>query len=247
MTNEILYLKQEFDRIKALGYVKSSRKGLTGIGKTFEDLIGKEEDTLDTPDYKGIEIKTKRGYTKSYTTLINATPKGKSEFEIKRLCHIYGYPDKVLKDHKVLAFSVQTNKPTFVANRYLFKLKIEKNEQKIYLIIHDKNMKLLEKYVYWDFNTIKEKLERKLKYLALVKAWPKSINGIDYYKYYNIQFYQLKNFDSFLKLMEQGMIRITFKIGVFREGVRTGEIHDRGTSFEIQELNFEKLFNKIYT
>ena len=41
------------------------------------------------------------------------------------------------------------------------------------------------------------------------------------------------------------MIRITFKIGIFREGVRTGEIHDRGTSFEIQESNFEKLFIKI--
>ncbi len=51
MEKELLLLKQEFERIKNLGYVQSSRKGYSGIGKTFEDLIGKKEDTLETPDY----------------------------------------------------------------------------------------------------------------------------------------------------------------------------------------------------
>ena len=106
-------------------------------------------------------------------------------------------------------------------------------------------MNLLEKNVYWDFETIKEKLEKKLLYLAYIKAWPKKLNGIEYYKYYDIQFYQLKKFEEFLKLIEQGIIRITFKIGVFREGMRKGETHDRGTGFEIQETDLEKLFSLI--
>ena len=38
------------------GYVKSIRGGTTGIGATFEALIGKEEDKLSLPDFKGIEI-----------------------------------------------------------------------------------------------------------------------------------------------------------------------------------------------
>ena len=45
--------------------------------------------------------------------------------------------------------------------------------------------------------------------------------------------------------MEQGIIRITFKIGVYREGEKKGEIHDRGTSFEIQEKDLQKLFHCI--
>lgn len=110
ITEELINLKKEFNRIKNLGYIKSTRKGLTGIGKTFEDLIGKKEDTLDLPDYHGIEIKTKRGYSNCYTTLFNLTPKGKNEFEIKHLCETYGYPDKILKNHKILHFSVQANK-----------------------------------------------------------------------------------------------------------------------------------------
>lgn len=245
VNDEILSLKQEFDKIRKLGYVKSTRKGPTGIGKTFEDLIGKKEDRLQTPDYKGIEIKTKMGYSKSYIRLFNATPKGKNEFEIKRLSSTYGYPDKVKIEHKVLAFSVQANMDTLVAGRFFFKLNIDYEGKKVYLSIRDKNMHLLEEDVYWDFDTLKEKLEIKLKHLAFIKAWPKTVKGTDYYKYYEIQFFELKDFDIFLKLIEHGIIRVTFKIGVFRDGPREGEIHDRGTSFEIQEENINELFNKI--
>lgn len=33
------------------------RKGDTGIGKTFEDLLGKEEDNFQLPDFENIELK----------------------------------------------------------------------------------------------------------------------------------------------------------------------------------------------
>lgn len=243
--NDVIMLKNEFEKIEEMGYVKSTRKGFTGIGKTFEDLIGKSEDTLETPDYHGIEIKTKRGSSKGYTTLFCATPQGKSDYEIKRLCNSYGYPDKEFKDKKVLSVSIQANCSTPVTSRFLFKIDINYKKQRIYLKICDRNMKLLENDTYWEFTTIKEKLERKLPFLAFIKAHAKFINGIEHYKYYDIKFYQLKSFDEFLKLMEQGIIRVTFKIGVFRQGKRKGEIHDRGTGFEIQEINIQNLFNTI--
>ncbi len=244
---EIIDLKREFERIKKMGYIKTTRNGPTGIGKTFEDLIGKKEDTLDTPDYHGIEIKTKRGYSQSYITLFNVTPKGKNEFEIKHLCNAYGYPDKILKEKRVLAVSVQANSTTLVSNRFLFKLNINYKNEKIFLSIMDKNMNILNKDTYWEFKQIKERLEKKLPVLAYIKACTKTIEHINYYKYYDIQFYKLKSFHTFLKLLEQGKIRITFKIGVFREGPRKGEIHDRGTGFEIREIDINELFIKVST
>lgn len=60
---------------------------------------------------------------------------------------------------------------------------------------------------------------------------------------YNL--FNIKSFEEFLKLMEQGKIRITFKIDIFWEGARQGEIHDRGTRFKIQEIEMQKLFSKI--
>ena len=43
MEEEFKLLKAEFMRIKSLGWIRSKRKGPTGIGKTFEVLLGKEE------------------------------------------------------------------------------------------------------------------------------------------------------------------------------------------------------------
>lgn len=241
----MMLLKKEFNRIKNMGYVKSTRGGTTGIGKTFEDLLGKAEDTLETPDYLGIEIKTRRAYSYAYTTLFNASPKNEKSNEVNCLVNTYGYPDKILLKSKVLNISVNADKSTLVANKYLFKLFINRKEQKIYLGISDKNFNILEKQVFWEFGTLKEKLTNKLKYLAFVKAWPRNLNGDLYYKYYHIDFYQLRGFEEFLYLVEEGKIRITFKLGVYRSGDKLGEIHDRGTSFEIQEENFEKLFIKL--
>lgn len=243
--NNLEILKNEFKRIKKMGYVKSTREGYTGIEKTFEDLLGKKEDSLSNPDFHGIEIKTKRAFSKSYTTLFNATPRGKTNSETKRLKNIYGYPDQVIKKAKVLNQSVQANCSTFVAGRYLFKLNIDKEQERVYLCITDKNFWPLEREVYWTFEELEQKLYKKLKYLAFVKAWTKNIDGEDYYKYYDINFYKLKGFEEFLRLLEDGTIRVSFKIGVFRSGKRMGEARDRGTSFEIEELDLYKLFDEV--
>ncbi len=65
-------LRGKFLKIKEMGYVKSVRGGSTGVGATFEFLLGKSEDKLEAPDFKGIEIKTRRGYSKSEINLFNA-------------------------------------------------------------------------------------------------------------------------------------------------------------------------------
>ena len=43
----------EFNRIKALGYLKSRRTHNTGIGKTFEDYLGVDENNNKAPDFAG--------------------------------------------------------------------------------------------------------------------------------------------------------------------------------------------------
>lgn len=245
ITKELKNLKKEFERIKNMGYVKATRSGPTGIGKTFEDLLRKQENSLELPDCNGIEIKTKGGYSRCYTTLFGATPQGKKEFEIERLRSTYGYPDEVYKHQKFLHASVQANCSTLVGNRFLFKLVVKYEQQKIFLLIMDRNMNILEEKAYWDFETLRTKLERKVQYMALVKAWPNNINDEVYYKYYDIDFYKLKGFVEFIRLIEDGTIRITFKIGIFRKGFRAGKLHDRGTGFEIQEIDMLKLFDKI--
>ncbi len=73
MTNKQLIIK-EFRRIKKLGFVKSRRRSNTGIGKTFEDYIGVEENNIDKPDFAGYEIKAHREISSSYVTLFTKAP-----------------------------------------------------------------------------------------------------------------------------------------------------------------------------
>ncbi|MBS0461626.1 MAG: hypothetical protein JSS41_04035 [Proteobacteria bacterium] len=52
-------LLAHFDRIRDLGWVTSMRAGDTGIGYTFESLVGIRENNDPDADFRGIEIKCK--------------------------------------------------------------------------------------------------------------------------------------------------------------------------------------------
>ncbi|MCI8794949.1 MAG: MvaI/BcnI restriction endonuclease family protein [Bacilli bacterium] len=245
MNESIEKLKKKFLEIKRMGYVESTRSGPTGIGKTFEDLLGKDEDSRSDPDFYGIEIKTKQFYSIRDTTLFNLTPTGKEGYEIPHLVNAYGYPDRILKNKKVLIATAYGNCLNCVAAKYLMGLEVDYKNRIIRLKILNMNMDVIEDDVYWEFDAIEERLCRKLKYLAVINASKKKVDGKDYYHYKNINFYKLKDFFVFLKLIEMGIICIEFHIGVFRDGTKKGEIHDRGTSFRIKESNLLYLFDTI--
>jgi len=238
-------LEKLFYNVKNKGWIKSEKKGPGSIGNTFESLIGIENNELEIPDFYQIEIKTKNKYSDSYTNLFSCTPTGPHYHEVERLKNVYGYPDTKLKMYNVLNTSIYSKYKIRVGLSYFFELKVDKEKEKLYLLIYDKKKRLLEDEVYWDFDILQEKLYRKLKYLAFVSAEKKILNGEKYFKYNNIKFYKLKNFNTFIELLDKGIIRISLKIGVFRDEKRMGKIHDHGTSFSIKEKNLDKLYELI--
>ena len=245
MEKDILEFKKIFEEVKNIGWIQSKRSGPTGVGYTFETLLNKEEDTLEIPDYKSIEIKTQRKKSNSFISLFNATPDGDYLFEIKRLRNTYGYPDKKLKECKVINGEFFTSKIKNLGARYKAKLEIDWENEKLRLIILNNCLQIVDNEVSWSFNLLKEKLYRKLKYLAFIEAESKFISGIEYFKYTDLYIYQLRDFDTFLGLIEKGIIKVTFKIGVVRVGDRKGEINDHGTSFSISKENLSKLYTVL--
>lgn len=245
MQNQIAELKNKFFEIKNMGWIKSDSNDTGGIGKTFERLIGIPNNEFEIPDFNEIEIKTKTQYSDAYTTLFNCSPTGPHYHEVERLKDEYGYPDSKLKEYKVLNTSINSTEKNKVGLNYFFKLSIDKRNEKIYLLIYDKKGVLIENNVYWDFDILEEKLYRKLKYLAYVKAFKKKINDQKYFKYYEMKFYKLKDFNTFIELLDMGIIKTSIKIGIFRDEKRKGKIHDHGTSFCIQEKDLNKLYDLI--
>ena len=243
MSTIIKELHDKFLEIKNRGWIQGVRNGTSNIGDTFERLVGVPQNGFEIPDYKGIEIKTKRNTSKSYITLFSATPDGPHFHEVDRLKNKYGYPHSKHKEYKVLNNCVFVGYCKLIGLNYYFKLKIDRKNQKLFLLIFDKQGILIEDDVFWYFDTLKEKLCRKFSILAYINADTKNVNNIEYFKYTKITFYLLKDFDTFIYLMEKNIIRVEFKIGVYLSGKKKGQLYDHGTSFQIKEENLHRLFN----
>ena len=239
----IRILQKKFVEIRNMEYVKSIRRGSTGIGATFESLLGKEEDSLEIPDFEGIEIKTRRGYSKSLINLFTAVPTGSTFYEVKRLRDTYGYPDVYDKDLKRLNTMAVANELIRVGVFYYFGLKIDRELQRLVLCVYDINQNLIDESTYWDFDILQEKLLRKMNVLAIVKAWPNKISGVEYFKYYKMNIYILKDFDSFLRALEEGIVKVKFTIGNYYDERRYGMVHSHGVSFSVSEDDLDKVFD----
>ena len=84
-----------------------------------------------------------------------------------------------------------------------------------------------------------------MKYLAFIEAEKKKKNSTTYFRYTNITFYKIKDFSTFLSLIEKGEIKIVFNIGIYRNGKKCGQTYDHGTNFEIKKENISMLYYRL--
>lgn len=234
-------LLSKFIDIRNKGYIKSIRKGSTGVGATFEYCIGKKEDSLEEPDFYGVEIKVRRAYSKSKISLFNYAPLGNGTYESKRLLEKYGYPKKNDKHLKRLYAEAICGDMTKVGLWYYFELII--NENKLILNVYNHRKELIDNTTYWSIETLKEKISKKLTYLVLIKAWRKYNEEIEYFKYFSFDFYKLKGCDKFIELIKNGIIKVIFKIDTDSNKEKYGEVLSHGVSFEIEEEKLSNLYN----
>lgn len=242
MREKIKTLKTEFETIKKKGYIKGISNDFSSIGRTFENELRLPKNEFSIPDYYGIEIKTRRTYSKSAVTLFNMEPDGEELFEIERLKNTYGYPYKKDRNYKALYIEVYGNKLNYAGIKYQYKLDIDKKEQKIYLCIFNRYEKLIERKVYWSFACLNERLNTKLNYLAVINAWTNKIDNWNYFNYYKMYIYKLKDFNTFINLIEDGTIKICIKIDIHLGKYNYGKTYNHGCGFAIEEKNLPKLF-----
>ena len=238
-------LQKKFVAIKKMEYVKTVRNGSTGVGATFEYLLEKNEESFEIPDFEGIEIKTRRSYSKAFISLFNAVPTGRHFHETKRLRDNYGYPNRNDSNLRELYTEVYVPYATKVGLWFYFQLKVDYEKQKLFLLVFDYKNELIDDSTYWDFDILREKLERKLQVLALVKAWPNRINGCEYFKYYRMNIFLLRDFEFFIRAIEKGYVRLSLKIGSYDIPEKYGMVREHGVSFTIREEDLLEVF-EIY-
>lgn len=235
---------RRFKAVKKLGFVKSRRRSNTGIGKTFEDLMGVSENNSPAPDMKGYEIKSHRVSAQSYVTLFTkcpSFPKGANAY----LKDKYGVPYENNPKLKRLYTSIFADKENSYAKKYAFKLLNSKKEKCVYIAVYSlRTKKLLDYSCGYTYDDLERVLKKKLKNLFYVSAdTKKDSKGVEYFHFNKAEIYENPSFRKFLNMLDKGLIMYDIRIGLYHSGKNIGKTHDRGSGFRILEKNLSKLYS----
>lgn len=221
-------VQNKLREIKNKGFVKSLRRGSTGIGYTFERLFGVKENNIPIPDIGGrVEIKTIRKDSQSLITLFTFN-RGVWHIRQKDLIQKYGYIDN--KGRFALKNTVFYGKPI------LQKLGLEIDEHKNTIHLIDVTTK--NTVATWDVYVIVGKFMTKLSRLLIVLADRKIIKGKEYFHYNEAYLLTNPSSRSFIKAFKKSLIGIDLRMHL----KESGAVRNRGTAFRIKEKNLIELY-----
>ena len=227
--NELVTKLQE---IKDMGWVKTHRRGNTGIGKTLEDLLGITENNVPGPNALGvIELKSARKGQKSMLTLFTKSPNPPKANSV--LLNRYGYETSTSGGKKVLHTTVRATCYNTLRGQQGFKIDVKDDK----LILADRNNGELGR---WEKNILKDRFERKLPKLLYVKADCKGRGEDEEFWFNEALGLSGFSFENFIQLVKEGVIYVDVRIGQCPDG----RPHDHGTGFRVQQDKLDMCFSK---
>ena len=245
MDDEVLQgFKRDFLAIKKKGFVLSNRSHDTGIGKTFEDLIGVVENNNFLADYGDVlELKSSRELTKSMLTLFTKSPTNPPRVN-SYLRERYGFPDDTASGMKTLHTTFSALKFNTFVNKYGFKLEVDEKSKRLLLLVKDLGTKeIVDKNIWYDFETLKGIIKKKCQHIAFISAESKKEDRKEYFKFNKAILLKNLTFEKFIRAVKDGIIVYDIRIGVYRSGKNKGKTHDHGSGFRILKNNLNKVFD----
>lgn len=217
--------KKKFKKIKAKGFIPSSRRGPTGIGHTLESLLGIDENNIALPDLKKAELKAHRSRSKNLITLFTFNNKS---WVIKPLDAVkkYGSKDKNGRQGLYYTMSLKPN------SAGLF-LDVSKKE----ISVKHKSGRII---AIWNLQQLSERFIQKIPAMIYVSAFTEERDGQEYFKFYRAQLMR----DTSPELLENQFKEENILVDL--------RLHDKGTmarnhgtGFRVYEDKLPLLFKKI--
>lgn len=236
-------LIRRFLLVRDIGWVSSHRSNNTGIGKTFEDLMGITENNNPGPDFEEFEIKTQRDETNSPITLFTLAP----TFPAKANALIrdrYGVPYADSPRMKKIHTSLFADRKNSYADKYAFKLLNDEEGRCVRIEVYDLHSGiLLDNSIGYTYDRIQKKLFQKLTNLFCVNADRRFENGIEEFRFTDAAIYTKPSLERFLSILEDGRIQYDIRIGSYSTGKYAGKPHDHGSGFRLKESYLFDLFD----
>lgn len=216
------------------GWIKTVTTGDTGIGATLEYCLGIQINSSKKPDYKGIELKTKRisGLRATTRTSLFAQVPDWTISNLKNSAQIldtYGYNRG---DVKKLYCTVKATAP---------------NSQGLILRVDEPKDILQERYesidgskevVSWKFEVLRNRLLTKHNETFWVGASTSKIGGFEHFHYKNVLHTRVPFASNFHTLFQEGFITLDHLI---KRDV-SGRVVEKGPLFKINPSDLGLLF-----
>lgn len=221
-------LNEFIEKIKDLkerGFIKTKRKGDTGVGHTLEREIGLTENNISGPDLENIELKAQRRGSTSKITLFTLDKKA-WKIKQKDLILKYGYID--CKGRRSLYCTVSNN-----PNPQGFYTTVKGDK---FCLLHTTGKLIAE----WKIEDLVASLSKKIPNLILVIADCKlASDGKEMFWYKEA--YYLKGVDEnkFIEYLKNSLITIDLRMHL-KSGNR---VRNHGTAFRIEEKYLADLFS----
>lgn len=233
-----------FHAVKQRGFVTSHRRNNTGIGKTFEDLIGVEENNIDAPDLLGYEIKSHREDAESYVTLFTKAP----SFPLRanrQLLAAYGEIEK--NGLKKLHTSMFATAGNTYRGLYSFQLENDRGQQRILIVVRNlQTGEEIDRSTGYTYKDIENCLDRKLHNLFYVEAETEKQGEEERFYFHSADIYEEPSMERFLEMVDNGLIMYDIRMGMYGSGKNQGNPHDHGSGFRVKACNLKQLYAQHY-
>jgi len=222
---DFLEFQQKFSKIKELGFVRTKRNGTTGVGYTFETLLGIAENNKKRPDIEGAELKAHRTQVKSLITLFTFNNKVWKMPPLEAI-RKYGSLDK---NGRLGLYYTMSLKPNSAG---LF-LDVQKTEISVRHISG-------EIVATWQLQTLADRFLEKIPALVFVSTFTEERDGIEYFHYYRAQLMKGTSPELLADQFKAENILVDLRL---HDAVTKARNH--GTGFRIYEEKFPLLFSEI--
>jgi len=218
-----------YNQIKSRGFIKSHRKGDTGVGHTLEQELGLTENRISGPDIDGKELKAARKGAGGKQTLF--TKEGNWQIPQLKFIETFGFPHT----KHIGELSAQST-VTRTKNKRGFWIYTD-NE---YVSVKHEELEIVR----WDWDSLIKQFAHKFPSCIKVFADVEVRNGTEYFHYNEAYVYISTDKNLFRKAIEDDVIAIDLRLRTQYSVGKGKGVRNRGTGFRINHLNMDKLFVK---
>jgi MvaI/BcnI restriction endonuclease family len=217
--------REAFSKIKLAGYVRSTRPGPTGVGHTFETLLGLKEDNIALPDLGEVEVKARRLNSTSMVTLFTFNRKA---WIMRPLEAVKKYGTLDRKGRQGLYFTM-ARAPTSTG------LFLHVDEETI-SVRHISG----ETVATWNLERLASQFMRKLPALVLVSALSETRDGVEWFNYTRAQLLSGTSPDILREQILAGNVLVDLRL--HDQGTRA---RNHGTGFRAREDKLSSIFRTV--